>query len=239
MSTRTREGIVQIPKLNFKISFFQDFYTLIEEMVNLGPKVGLPNGFLVERENLDLLKNLENPREFKLSYLKKKSSFKKEKAYNVLKAIKSKYLLYWLSHLFYLIRELIKLKIFNYDNFLKRVAIITGTEWHQSRIRIFLTLGYKDSGVYDRNINVIRLGVHQGKEYFTKYTLIHELIHFHIVKNMGLKLDPMKEEYLCRAIFANVFPNDSTATDHWIKYFKPEEIEEINKIRKGLPHENS
>ncbi len=231
---KNTEGYASSPRLDLKISFFQDFFTIIEELVKRGPNIGLPSGFNVKKELLDEFEHLQDPEELKMLYLKKNASLGSHKSFPSLKKVQHEYIRFWILKLPYLLKEYFKLRRFNYSAHLTAISAITKTSWEQSCIPVFLTIGYKDSGVYDRDINVVRIGTHQKKEQFTKYTLIHELIHLHIVENMNLKLDPAKEETLCRAIFAETFPNDRIAVDHWKMYLKPKELQLIESARKKL-----
>lgn len=229
MPTQSREWKLYYPRLKFRISFFQDFFTIIEEITNNGPGVGLPSGFFIDKDIVEKFNNIKYPKEFCLSYIKKDEKLKNFEEYKLLSKIKTKYFIYWLKNLPKLIIALHKLKNKSYKD-LQKVQEVTKFDWKQKEIPVYFVVGYKDSGTYDRDVDLIRLGMHQNKEYFTYYTLIHELIHFFIVKNMDLKLKEPTEERLCRAIFNKVFENDKLGQEHWRVYLSEKEIKKIKEL---------
>jgi len=120
-------------------------------------------------------------------------------------------------------------KKINFRKFLERLQKLTRHDWDTDELIVFLTIGYQDSGTYDREINVIRLGIHENKENYLVYTLYHELIHYHIVNNMKKSLKEEDEEILCRAIFNLLFKDDLIAQKHWRENLREGEIKKINE----------
>ncbi len=106
---------------------------------------------------------------------------------------------------------------------------MTKYNWTLKELPVFLTWGYKDSGTYDRIINVIRIGIHNKHKEYLVYTVYHELIHYHIINHMGLALEEDEEEILCRAIFSLIFKNNSIAQRHWKESLNEKEIKKIKE----------
>ena len=140
------------------------------------------------------------------------------------------YNLFWNEHKYKLLNVKKSLKKeMDFDSFIKKLEEITKIAWTTKMLDLFLTIGYKQSGTYDRKINVIRVGIHEDNKLYLPYTIYHELIHFHIINHMKLKLPETEEEILCRAIFKLVFINDLIAQSHWKEFLTQQEQEKINK----------
>lgn len=235
MSTRTREEFIQTPRLDFEISFFQDVFTIIEELTGDCPEVGLPEDFCVTEEDYKLFKELQ--RKFCLTklFITNFNKVKNLAEWGKIKDIIDSYHLFWEKHN----HKLSETKFFlenkvNFKNFLERLQKITKCNWDTNKLTVFLTIGYKDSGTYDREINVIRLGIHENKKDYLVYTLYHELIHYHIINHLKILLKEEDEEVLCRAIFSSLFKDDLIAQKHWKEHLSTEKIKKINEKSQQL-----
>lgn len=235
MSSRTRETDISYPRLVFKISFFQDVFTIIEELTGDCPEVGLPEGFRIEKKIYRLFHNLQ--RKYKLTkiFITNFNNLKKLKEWDKIKEVTDLYKKYWVVQKLKLFRTLNYLKsAIDFEQFIKKLESVTNTKWDSDQLDVFLTIGYKDSGTYDREINVIRLGIHEKNKEYLVYTLYHELIHYHIIKHMKIKLKEDEEEVLCRAIFKLIFQHDLIAQQHWKEHLTDLEIERIEKKAKKI-----
>ena len=235
MSTRTNQRLVQNPRLRFKISFFQDVFTIIEELTGDCPGVGLPEGFYIKKDYYKLFRKLQKKYNLTKVFITNLTKVESYPEWSEIKKIINLYRSYWKKrkNKLFNIRNDVASSI-NFNEFLNKLQRVTSYRWNTRELDIFLTLGYKNSGTYDREIDVIRIGIHEDKPHYLIYTLYHELIHFHIVKHMKQKLDEVKEEVLCRSIFKLLFNNNQIAQQHWKKYLTKEEIKKINKKAKEL-----
>lgn len=230
MSTRTREKSIPSFRLNFKISFFQDVFTIIEELTGDCPGVDLPAGFQVKPENYVLFKTLQKRCNLTKLFITDFKKIRDLKDWLSIKQIIEQYRLYWVRYKNKLLKAKQKLsKDFMTDNFINKLQEISKSKWLAKELDVYLTLGYKHSGTYDRLANIIRLGIHEDREQYFAYTLYHELIHFHIVRHMNLQLGADEEEILCRSFFKKIFDSDEVAQKHWKENLAPDQIEIINK----------
>ena len=230
MSTRTRETAVSNPRLEFKESFFQDVFTIIEELTGDCPGVGLPEGFSMDKKTYDLFHELQKEHSLTKLFISNLKEVKKLKEWDKIEKVINAYKRYWETHRKNLLESLNYLK----DNvdflwFIKKLEDLTNAKWSTETLEVFLTIGYKNSGTYDREINVIRLGTHESNKKYLVYTLYHELVHYHIVKHMKINIKDEEEEILCRAIFSIVFKEDLIAQKHWKEHLTQEDIETIEK----------
>lgn len=216
----------QISKIIVKINFLQDFFTILEELTGDCPGVGLPKGFKLDKKHYNFFKRLQKKHKLTKIFFKNHNKIKKLKEFDSIKKVQKEYRIYWKKNIKELIKAKNKIEKLNYNSFLLKLEKITKHNWITKKLIVFLTLGYKNSGTYDRLNKVIRIGIHQSNKPFLGYTLFHELIHFHIVNHMKLKLKKEKEEILCRAIFSLIFKN-KTAEKHWKKFLSKREIKEI------------
>ena len=230
MSTRSGKKHLRYPNLNFKISFFQDLFTIIEELTGDCPGVGLPNNFHIDKESYILFKELQKRYDLTKNFITNFKKINQIDEWVEIKKIIRDYKGYWNKEKIKIQNSINYLnKVVDFEWFLQKLEEITLTKWETKDLDVFFTVGYKNSGTYDREINVIRVGIHEGVEKYLVYTLYHELIHYHIVKHMKLKLSEGEEEILCRAIFKLVFEKDLIAQKHWQENLSIEEIKKINK----------
>ncbi|RLE41726.1 hypothetical protein DRJ16_05825, partial [Candidatus Woesearchaeota archaeon] len=208
---------------------------IIEELTGDCPGVGLPNGFIVHRNYYRVLRDVQKRHKITRYFLSNPNKIKQLPEWTVIKDIINLYKSYWKKNRWKLrlAKEYIKENL-RFDDFLERLKKITGHKWRTKSLDVFLTLGYKNSGTYDRRNNVIRIGIHENKKKYLIYTLYHELIHYHIVKHMKKKLSESDEEILCRAIFSAIFKDDPIAQSHWKEGMHKNEIKKIEKKRLSL-----
>lgn len=235
MSARAREGFIQNPQLNFKISFFQDVFTIIEELTGNCPGVGLPDGFYIKEDDYELFKELQKRYNLTKLFITNFNKVKSLAEWTKIKEIIDLYASFWKKQK----QKLFETKLYlenktNFKKFLEELQKITKCNWDINKLTVFLTIGYKDSGTYDREINVIRLGIHEEKRDYLIYTLYHEIIHYHIVNHMKMKLNEEDEEILCRAIFSILFKEDQLAQRHWREHLNEEDILKIREKSKVL-----
>lgn len=235
MSTQTRREHLQNPQLNFKISFFQDVFTIVEELTGDCPGVGLPEGFIIKEEDYALFKELQKKFSLTKLFITRFSEVKNIVEWVKIKSIIDLYGLFWKKHKHKLFETKLYLeRTTKFKNFVERLQKITKCDWNTKELTVFLTIGYKDSGTYDREVNVIRLGIHENKKDYLVYTLYHELIHYHIINDMKISLKEEDEEVLCRAIFNLLFNDDLIAQKHWKEHLSSEEIKKINEKSQQL-----
>ncbi len=67
MPSQSRKGLVQNFRLKFKISFFQDIFTIIEELTGDCPGVGLPEDFKIDKRYYALFGHLQ--KKYNLTYM--------------------------------------------------------------------------------------------------------------------------------------------------------------------------
>jgi hypothetical protein len=210
-------------------------FTIIEELTGDSPGVGLPEGFEVKKKEYKFFRELQQKYNLTDLFITNHSKVKGLKEWNKIKKLINSYHFFWNKQKSKLTETKIKLeKEVNFPDFLERVQKTTKHEWIKKELAVFLTLGYKSSGTYDRKIDIIRLGIHETREAYLIFTLYHELIHYHIVNHMKLLLKEEKEEILCRAIFSILFKNNPTAQKHWKEYLKKHEIKKIKEVAKQL-----
>ncbi len=218
-----------------KISFLQDVYTIIEELSGDCPGVGLPQGFNIDKSYYELFRTLQKKYELTKIFLNNPERVKSLEEWRQIKPLIEKYRNFWLKNKYKLLRTLKTLEApIDLNWFVNSLSKVTRQEWNTPEVKVFLTLGYKDSGTYDRDHNLIRIGIHENKEEYLLYTLYHELIHYHIVNHMKLKLTPKDEETLCRAIFNILFKEDLIAQRHWRENLSQEEIKKIEEKSKEI-----
>lgn len=216
--------------MNFKISFFQDVFTIVEELTGDCPGVGLPDNFKIDKNYYVLFKELQQKFNLTKIFVTDFSKVKNLPEWNKIKKIIDLYKSFWEKQKEKLFDKKNYLKNnINFNKFLEKLQKTTKHQWKTKELIVFLTIGYKDSGTYDREINVIRLGIHENKEQYLTYTLYHELIHYHIVNNMKILLKKEDEEILCRAIFSIVFKDNLIAQEHWRENISEDMIKKINE----------
>ncbi len=222
-------------KLNFKISFTQDVFTVIEELTGDCPSVGLPKGFEINKEHYKLFRRLQKKYFLTKSFISDKNKVKSLPEWSKIKEVIRLYHAFWLKNKNKLFEAIKSLKSsMDLIWFTKKVSELTKCQWNTKEVDVYLTLGYKDSGTYDKENNVVRIGIHEGKEKYLVYTLYHELIHYHITNHMHLKLNEKDEEILCRTIFNLLFKEDPIAQQHWKEHLNQNEIRKIEEKSKEI-----
>lgn len=230
MSPRARKKYLQNYRMNVKISFFQDAFTIIEELSGDSPNTGLPEGFRVGRGYYTLFRKLQKKYKITDLCLTNFDEIKNLQEWKSIRYLINSYKNFWNRKKYKLLdAKQYLLKKVELNKFIKKLENLTKIAWTTKVLNLFITIGYKRAGTYDRKRNIIRIGVHEGKKKYLLYTLYHELIHLHIVKHMNLKLSEKEEEILCRAIFNMLFKNNKIAQNHWKEFLNKKEIERINK----------
>ncbi len=228
-------------KLQVKISFFQDFFGIIEELVGDGPGVGLPILLKVnlsdKKKLLEYQKKMNIPKLLILDRTKLKNIMGCD--YIIIEQIKKEYKPIWDKNK----QRLIKAKNFierlwdkKYNLAIPKIEKITNQKFMWNNLKIFIVLSYKTNGTCDEYTQDIRLGIEMLDEY-TLHILIHELIHYHI-RTFIKDLSSAQDEILVRGIEANVLDKDLITNeklpDYWNYSLSEIGKSWVNKIRKRI-----